>query len=259
MRLRCDLLLALGDAQRRAGNASYRETVAKAVDVARALGDGERLALAVLGHARPGGFVASANVVDEGLIGPLRGGERRARRSGQPAARACAGPACRGAHLHRRSASGGTRSRARRSRSRGGSATRSASAQALNLRLLAINDPFTLAERLDLTAELAALAARVGSSELAWHAACASRRRAARVGRHRRCRAVPRRSRAACGRAAATLLQVVGPDRDGRCSPSCAARPTPRQRHSRPSSWAWPGASPMRRTCSALSIVRPAE
>src|SRR5262249_44012338 len=43
--------------------------------------------------------------------------------------------------------------------------------QVLALRLQAIYDPFTLAERLDLTAELVALAARVGSSELAWHAA----------------------------------------------------------------------------------------
>src|SRR5262245_61970315 len=67
-RLRCDLLLALGDVQRRAGSASYRETVAKAVDVARALGDGGRLALAALARARPGGFMASANIVDEALI-----------------------------------------------------------------------------------------------------------------------------------------------------------------------------------------------
>src|SRR6185295_9113634 len=67
MRLRCDLLLALGDVQRRAGNASYRETVAKAVDVARVLGDGERLALAVLGYARTNiGFGASIHA-DEGL------------------------------------------------------------------------------------------------------------------------------------------------------------------------------------------------
>src|SRR5262249_49496682 len=64
-RLRCDLLLALGDVQRRAGDASYRETVAAAVEVARALGDGERLALAVLGHAKPGGMVTTSTVVDE--------------------------------------------------------------------------------------------------------------------------------------------------------------------------------------------------
>jgi hypothetical protein len=67
-RLRCDLLLALGDVQRRAGSPSYRETVATAVDVARTLGAGERLARAVLGHARPGGFYANPTVVDEGLL-----------------------------------------------------------------------------------------------------------------------------------------------------------------------------------------------
>src|SRR6185369_7007184 len=65
-RLRCDLLLALGDAQRRGGDTGYRETVTKAAAMARALGDGERLALAALATARPGGFMASANMVDEG-------------------------------------------------------------------------------------------------------------------------------------------------------------------------------------------------
>src|SRR5262249_795549 len=67
-RLRGDLLLALGDVQRRAGNASYREQVARAVEMARALGDGERLALAVLGHASFGGLAANPTVVDEGLL-----------------------------------------------------------------------------------------------------------------------------------------------------------------------------------------------
>ena len=42
--------------------------MAKAVEAARALGDGERLALAALASARPGGWMASANVVDEALI-----------------------------------------------------------------------------------------------------------------------------------------------------------------------------------------------
>ena len=79
-RLRCDLLLAMGDAQRRAGDARYRETVAKAAAAARALGDGERLALAALASARAGGFMASANLVDERPDRALRGGGRRARR-----------------------------------------------------------------------------------------------------------------------------------------------------------------------------------
>ncbi len=169
-RLRCDLLLALGDAQRRAGNASYRETVATAVDVARALGDGERLALAALGHARPGGFIANTSVVDEGLLAIYEEASAalgnadsllRARVLGQLAADLV-----------------WTRERERRhalSREAVAIARRLGDplglGQVLTLRLHAINDPFTLAERLDLTAELAALAARVGSSELAWHAA----------------------------------------------------------------------------------------
>ena len=47
---------------RSAGGAtpSYRETVAKAAELARALGDGERLALAALASARPGGFMRAA-------------------------------------------------------------------------------------------------------------------------------------------------------------------------------------------------------
>ncbi len=65
--LRCDLLLALGDVQRRAGSANYRDTVAKAVAAARALGDGERLARAALASSRPGGINSNANVVDEEL------------------------------------------------------------------------------------------------------------------------------------------------------------------------------------------------
>jgi hypothetical protein len=44
-------------------------------------------------------------------------------------------------------------------------------AQVLSLRALSIEDPFMLAERRELTAELAALAEELASSELAWHAA----------------------------------------------------------------------------------------
>jgi class 3 adenylate cyclase/tetratricopeptide (TPR) repeat protein len=168
-RLRCDLLLALADVQQQAGNPSYRETVAQAVEVARALGDAERLALAVLGHARAG-FVTNTKVVDERLLALYEearaalgdaDGLLRARVLGQLAAELVY-----------------TASRERRhelSREAVAIARRLGEplglSQALNLRLHAINDPFTLAERLDLTTELAALAARVGSSELAWLAA----------------------------------------------------------------------------------------
>jgi len=169
-RLRCDLLLALGDVQRRAGNPSYRETVATAVDVARALGDGERLARAVLGHARPGGYASNSAVVDEALLALYEEASAalgdpdsllRARVLGQLAAELVFSPERERRHARSREAV----AIARRLGDPLGLG------QALTLRLLAINDPFTLAERLDLTAELAVLAARVGSSEFAWSAA----------------------------------------------------------------------------------------
>jgi len=168
--LRCDLLLALGDAQRRAGDTSYRETVANAVAVARALGDGERLALAALANARPGGAMANASVVDEGLIalyeeasGALGDADSlpRARVLGQLAVELIYTP-----HRERRDAlTSEAIAIARRLGDRTGLA------QVLNLRLNAMNDPFTLAERLALTGELTSLAAEVGSAELAWNAA----------------------------------------------------------------------------------------
>jgi class 3 adenylate cyclase/tetratricopeptide (TPR) repeat protein len=169
-RLRCDLLLALGDVQRRAGNLSYRETVARAVDMARGLVDGERLALAVLGHARPSGIVANSAVVDEALLALYEEASAalgevdsllRARVLGQLAVELNWTPERERRHALSREAV----AIARRLGDPPGLG------QALTLRLYAINDPFTLAERLDLAAELAALAARVGSSELAWLAA----------------------------------------------------------------------------------------
>ena len=169
-RLRCDLLLALADAQRRGGDARYRETVANAAAVARALGDGERLALAALASARPGGIMANTNVIDEGLpafyeeaAGALGEADSllRARLLGQLASELVYTP-----HRERRDAlTGEAVDMARRLGDRTGLA------QVLILRLIAMNDPFTLAERLALTGELTALAGEVGSSELAWHAA----------------------------------------------------------------------------------------
>jgi len=169
-RLRCDLLLALADAQRPAGDVRYRETVATAVELARALGGGERLALAALASARPGGFMANANVVDEELIALYEEASAvvgdadsllRARVLGQLAVELVYTP-----HRERRDAlTGEAVTIARRLGDRIGLA------QVLILRLLAMNDPFTLAERLALTGELTALAGAVGSSELAWHAA----------------------------------------------------------------------------------------
>src|SRR5262249_4995329 len=143
---------------------------AKAVHVARALGDGERLALAALGHARPGGYSTNSAVVDEGLLALYEEASAalgkadsllRARVLGQLAAQLVYTPE----RERRHALSHEAVAVARRLGDPLGLA------QALNLRLLAINDPFTLAERLNLTAELAALAARIGSSELSLLAA----------------------------------------------------------------------------------------
>ena len=64
----CDVLIALADAQRRAGDTTYRQTVDQAVKIARSLGDAKRFALAALCSARPDHPFASANVIDQPLI-----------------------------------------------------------------------------------------------------------------------------------------------------------------------------------------------
>ncbi len=168
--LRCDLLLGLGDAQRRAGNAQYRDTVRQTVEAARGLGDGERFARAVLTIARPGGFMASSNVVDTELLALYEEalaalGEQdsllRARLLGQLAVELVYA----GEHERREALTREAVAIARRVGDRLGLG------QVLTLRLFAINHPFTLGERLRLAAELTALAEELGSRELAWHAA----------------------------------------------------------------------------------------
>jgi tetratricopeptide (TPR) repeat protein len=69
---RCDLLLALGEAQGRAGDVAHaRETLQHAITLARRLGDAERLARAALAHgAGLGGFAFGR--ADAALIGFLR-------------------------------------------------------------------------------------------------------------------------------------------------------------------------------------------
>src|SRR5262249_34457995 len=127
--------------------------------------------LAVLGHARAtDGFLARSNVVDERLLALYEEASAalgqvdsplRIRVLGQFAAELIY-----------------TRERERRhalSREAVAAARRLGApgnlARALNLQSYAMDDPFMLDERLTLTAELAALAARIGGGELAWHAA----------------------------------------------------------------------------------------
>jgi len=168
--LRCDLLIATAEARRRAGNPQYRETVSAAVELARRLGDAERLAMAALASARSGGWMANANVVDEALVALYEEASTalgaadsllRARMLGQLATELVYTPNRERRHALSREAIDIARRRG----------DRSGLAQVMPLCLFATNDPFTLAERLALTAELAALAEELGSSELAWNAA----------------------------------------------------------------------------------------
>jgi eukaryotic-like serine/threonine-protein kinase len=168
--LRCDLLIALSDAQRRAGDTGYRQTVAQAVQIARSLEDSKRFAVAVLGSARPGHPFANANLVDQSLIAlyeeaiagldkedenilrakllfhlagellytPQREQRQELSRQAVAIARQCNDPAV--------------------------------LAQALHIYASAINDPTTLRERIALTAEQGTLADELVSLETRWAA-----------------------------------------------------------------------------------------
>jgi hypothetical protein len=69
---RCELLLALGSAQRRAGTVGLaRETFAGAARLARDLGSGDLLARAALGYAGPLGGPGLAARTDEKVVGML--------------------------------------------------------------------------------------------------------------------------------------------------------------------------------------------
>lgn len=60
---RLELLTALGDAQRQAGDPEFRTTLLAAAALARRLGDGGRLVRAVLANSR--GFVSASGIVDD--------------------------------------------------------------------------------------------------------------------------------------------------------------------------------------------------
>jgi len=66
---RCDLLISLGEAQRRAGNPLHRETLLAAGRIAHALGDAERCARAALANRR--GLFSRMFVVDQDRVTAL--------------------------------------------------------------------------------------------------------------------------------------------------------------------------------------------
>jgi class 3 adenylate cyclase/tetratricopeptide (TPR) repeat protein len=166
--LRCDLMIALSEAQRRAGEADYHRAMNDAVTIARALGDPRRLAKAVLVSARPGGTMANATVVDHALIALYEEAIAGLRNEGDNLLRAkllaqlsaellYAGDFGR---RHRLSAEAVTIARR--------TGDQSVLAFALYARAVAINVPAALTERLALTAEMEALAERSGSIETRW-------------------------------------------------------------------------------------------
>ncbi len=88
---RCDLLIGLGEAQRQVGNPEHRQTLLDAAELARELGDADRLARAVLANTRGltsqfgrGGRRAGADARSRRACPP---GWRSAARAGARAAR----------------------------------------------------------------------------------------------------------------------------------------------------------------------------
>jgi class 3 adenylate cyclase/tetratricopeptide (TPR) repeat protein len=169
--LRCDLLLALSDAKRRAGDIGYREPVAQAVQIARSAGDAKRFALAVLGNARPDHPFANSNLLDQSLIALYEEAIAALDNADEDILRARLFFHLAGEMLH-------TPQRERRKElSRQAVAIarqcgdRALIAQALHIYASAINDPTTLRERLALTAEQGALADELVTRETRWAAA----------------------------------------------------------------------------------------
>ncbi len=168
--LRCDLLLALGDAQRRASDARYRDVMASAAALARRRRDPTRLGLAALGSARPGGYFTSSLGADPALIqlyteasAALEGRDSllHARLLGQLAVELIFTPD----HTRRSTIARDALAMARRLDDP------AALGSALAAHVFAINDPATLAERLSLIAELEQRAAQLESYELGFFAA----------------------------------------------------------------------------------------
>src|ERR1019366_5200640 len=169
--LRCDLTIALSDAQRRAGEADYRRAMTEAVTIARSLGDSRRLARAVLVSPGPGGTMANAAVVDQELIALFEEALAGLRDEDDDVLRAkilaqlSAELLYTGEFDRRHRLSGEAVAIARRS------GDQSVLAFALYAHAVAINVPTALAERLALTAEMEALGERSGSIETRWNAA----------------------------------------------------------------------------------------
>ena len=169
--LRCDLLISLGDAQRRAGDAGYREVIDRAVEIARSLADPKHFALAVLGSSRPEHPFANANLVDQRLIALYEEAIARLSNEDENLLRAKLFAHLAGEMLYtpqhdrRRDLSREAVAIARRC------GDKAVLGQALHIYASAINEPATLRERIVLTAEQGMVADELVSLETRWSAA----------------------------------------------------------------------------------------
>jgi class 3 adenylate cyclase len=169
--LRCDLTIALSAAQLRSGDPTYRNTVARAIEIARAQGNKHYFARAVLSSARPYHPFTNSNVVDQNLIGLYEEAIAWLGEKGDVTLRAKLNACLAGEMFHtpererRRELACQAVDMARRC------GDRSLQAQALHIYASTINQPKTLAERLALSAEQCALVDELASRESKWAAA----------------------------------------------------------------------------------------
>ena len=157
---RADLLIGLGEAQRRAGQAAFRETLLESAAIARRLGDTERLVRAALGNNR--GMHSASGVTDGERVAVLEAAaEALGGRDSAERARVLATLALEltfsGEWERRRALADEALAVARRW---GDDATL---ARVLNLRPNAIQVPSTVSERLANTAENLLITERLGN------------------------------------------------------------------------------------------------
>jgi DNA-binding SARP family transcriptional activator len=159
----CELLIALGDAQRRAGDPAHRQTLLDAARLAQQLGDADALARAALGGYR--GFFSSSGLVDDERVGVLEAALDAAGPEHALRARLLATLAAErhwsDDNVRRRALSDEALTIARRS---GDPATL---AHVLHARFPAIMEPSTTGERLAHTEELLSVAQRLGDPAIA--------------------------------------------------------------------------------------------
>jgi DNA-binding SARP family transcriptional activator len=169
---RCELMIALGEAQRAAGDAGFRETLLEAARSAHRLGRSDRLVQATLANTR--GFTSATGQIDTERVAMLEAALTSIDDADSPErARLLAAQAVELAFCGERSAPLGLSGQALEMARRGGDD--SALAQVLTTRFFAIWTPETLASRLAESEENVHVCERLGdplaqSQALHWRA-----------------------------------------------------------------------------------------